>query len=348
MSIFQIFRPKQDGFVRPMFPNAVPAYGAPETLLCSLVIDAEENFDWNKPIPGLPFSTACMLKAENLVSLVSAYGVVPTFLLTYPILQDKNVVKLLARQYARGECKLGIQLHSWVNPPFSDHDGIFESFVGNLPKEQEAAKLDSLCSLFKNCFGEAPKIFRSGRYGFGPNTSSLLEERNFEIDTSLAPRSSFLEEGGPDFSESDQSPFWFGNSKRILEVPLCRSVVGWGGLLSSLVYDMASRNNLSTLVSVMARSRFAERITLSPEGNDVTAMSRLVRHLYKRGETVLPISFHSSSLLPESNPYVKTTAHLHYFYDRLSAILDKMRTKWHVKFVSLEEIPGLLQETKKT
>ena len=104
---------------------------------------------------------------------------------------------------------------------------------------------------------------------------------------------------------------------------------------------MLARRRIPGLVT---RLRFAERITLSPEGNDLGAMLRLLRRLRARGQTVFVLSFHSSSLAVGRNPYVRTRAELHGFYDRLSALLETMASRMQFRFASLAELPQRLGE----
>jgi len=139
--------------------------------------------------------------------------------------------------------------------------------------------------------------------------------------------------------------FWFGAHRRLLELPLCRSTVGWGGRFAPEVHrrlEAAPALRSWRIPGIVSRVRFAERITLSPEGNDVGAMLRLVRHLRARGQTVFVLSFHSSSLAVGRNPYVRTRAELHAFYDRLSAVLDALATRGF-RFASLADLPALLR-----
>ncbi|MBU6499428.1 MAG: hypothetical protein KGQ40_12950, partial [Rhodospirillales bacterium] len=79
-----------------------------------------------------------------------------------------------------------------------------------------------------------------------------------------------------------------------------------------------------------------------PEGNDIGAMHRLVRGLRHRGQGVLPLSFHSSSLRVGRNPYVQSRADLHAFYDRLSAMLDWLASDIGCQFANIEQIPSFL------
>jgi hypothetical protein len=264
-------------------------------------------------------------------------------------------VHILRRQISRGQCDVGVQLHPWVNPPFDEAEseagaagddiGLGRSFSGNLAPGLEERKLVELKRRFIERFGFPPRIYRAGRYGLGQFTAPLLEKHGFAIDTSLAPRTNASDEGGPDHENYDYEPFWFGEQRQLLEVPLCRSTVGWGGRLAPEVYRILSTPALARLriPGIVTRLRFAERITLSPEGNDVAAMLRLIRHLRARGQSVFVLSFHSSSLIVGRNPYVQTQADLHGFYDRLSAVLDAMATRLAFGFVSLSELPKILQ-----
>jgi hypothetical protein len=331
----------------PLFAAPRPAVlAAPASPLCCVLIDAEEDFDWQHPVRGVDYDVGCMRHLSDLQSILGAYGAHPAYLLTYPVLQDAAIVAALRGRLARGQCQVGIQLHTWVTPPFGEAPEPRNSFGTNLSPELEEAKLVALMCKFEECFGEAPKVFRAGRYGLGRNTPALLEKHGFLVDTSLAPCTSFGDEEGPDFSTDDFRAFWFGQSRRLLELPLCRSIVGWGGTMAARAYRWlgANRPPRHLLPGLLAWSRCAERITLSPEGNDVVAAGRLVASLLGRGQRVLALSLHSSSLSVGRNPYVRSRAELHAFYDQLSAILDMLATRHGVRFADPLDLPALLAD----
>lgn len=327
-----------------LFSNTCPASAKSKRAICALVIDAEEDFDWETPIQGTTYSTAHMRNIRTLHGILAAYGAVPTYLLTYPVLQDADAVAIIRRELDKKGCAVGVQLHPWVTPPFDDVLARRKSFGGNLGAHFEEKKLIALKQKFSESFGFDPVVYRAGRYGLSHETARLLEQHSFSIDTSVAPRTSLGVEGGPDYTNYDCQPFWFGTQRNLLEVPLCRSVVGWMGSLGPALYRRFSTPHLSELhlPSILARSRCAERITLSPEGNDVAAMRRLVRGLHAREQHVFALSFHSSSLQVGRNPYVRSKADLHHFYDRLSAILEFLATDMSVQFTSIQQIPDLL------
>jgi hypothetical protein len=327
-----------------LFRNIRRPVCKPVRPVCCLAVDAEEDFDWTRPVHATGYTTECMRRAMDLHEIVAAYGMRPTYLLTYPILEDPDAVGMLRRLHESGACDMGIQLHPWVTPPF-DEPANQSSYLGSLDAGVEERKLLTLIARFRCAFGFEPVMFRAGRYGLSRATTRLLEKHGFLIDTSLAPRTDFREQGGPDFSQYDCEPFWFGERHGLLEVPLCRSLVGWSGGLAPWLYRASCAPALASwhLPGVLSRLRCAERVTLSPEGNDAPAMRRFLRHRRQKGQRVFSLSFHSSSLAPGRNPYVRTKAELHGFYDRLSAVLDTM-AGWGFRFATLAEIPGLLGE----
>jgi hypothetical protein len=327
------------------FSNVRPALPRAAGSICAVAIDAEEDFDWNAPVYGTPHSTAEMKNIRELQPILGAYGIQPSYLLTYPVLEDPEVVPMLRRYLERGECDVGVQLHPWVTPPFTGEVGTTASYSGNIGHALETQKLLALMEKFAECFGRPPRIYRAGRYGLSEQTAAKLEEFGFEIDTSLAPRTDFSSEGGPDYSSYEYEPFWFGRNANLLELPFCRSVVGWSGRLAPQLYQAMTTPPLQHLglSAALTRARCAERITLSPEGNDVRAMLRLVHWLQRRGTRIFALSFHSSSLAVGRNPYVTSKADLHHFYDRLSGILDALSRQDGMRFAGLAEIPGLLE-----
>ncbi|MDA8247580.1 MAG: hypothetical protein M0Z28_00220 [Rhodospirillales bacterium] len=328
---------------------AAPAPATAPEPLATVLIDAEEDFDWLRPVRGVAHDVACMRHLSDLQGILGAYRAVPTYLLTYPVLQDAAIVASLRARLERGQCRVGIQLHPWVTPPFREAAEVRNSFAGNLPAAQEERKLLELMRAFRAGFGADPLIFRAGRYGLGAHTPALLERHGFLVDTSIAPCTSFADEAGPDFSASDYRSFWFGRSRRLLELPLCRSIVGWGGRPAARAYRWLAAAEpqyrgiaRARLPGLLAWTRCAERITLSPEGNDATAVGRLVGVLLRRRQNLLALSLHSSSLSVGHNPYVRSRAGLHLFYDRLSAILDLLAGRFGVRFVAAPELPALL------
>ena len=47
-------------------------------------------------------------------------------------------------------------------------------------------------------FGQRPIVYKAGRYGVGPATTTLLEDLGYAVDCSVVPHWSFAADGGPD------------------------------------------------------------------------------------------------------------------------------------------------------
>ena len=86
-----------------MFSRVTPAGPVSGQPVCALAVDAEEDFDWDHPVTSTEHSTGCMQRIDDLQRVVGRHGVRPTYLLTYPVLQDDAAVALLARQIADGD-----------------------------------------------------------------------------------------------------------------------------------------------------------------------------------------------------------------------------------------------------
>ena len=95
-----------------LFHNVRRRMTAPKRPLCCLAVDAEEDFDWTRPVYATGYSTDCMSRVADLQEIVAAYDLRPTYLLTFPVLEDDNAVRMIRREHQRGGCDMGIQLHS--------------------------------------------------------------------------------------------------------------------------------------------------------------------------------------------------------------------------------------------
>lgn len=324
-----------------VFPHQTPARLRDYVPTCVFCIDAEEEFDWANPVQGVSHGLDTFRFLPALHDVLFPYGVLPTHLVTYPLLMDDASMRILDQELQLGRCHVGIQNHPWMTPPFPGETTTHrESFATNLPPDLEREKILTLCRVFKERFGSNPSIYRSGRYGVSKHTPYILEHLGFDIDISLAPRTSMEAEGGPNYIHVPYETFWFGVSRKILELPLCREVIGWGGGIGTALYSFWSRPGLSGLhvPSILRGLNLAERVTLSPEGNDAEAANRLIRGLMKRGQRIFTLSFHSSSLGLGGNPYVRDGKSLALFQNRLSAMIETMRDGHGIRFLPVPEL----------
>jgi hypothetical protein len=281
------------------------------------VLSTEEEFDWSKPFDRAATSVLAAAHIERAQSVFDEYGVRPVYVVDYPIASQPHSVAPLKAIADSGRCEIGAHLHPWVSPPLDEPMSVRNSFPGNLPDDLEARKLRQLTETIEANFGRRPKTYQAGRYGFGPRTAQLLEREGYDADLSASPGFDYSTEGGPDYTDFDPQPFWFGARRRMLEIPVTGAFVGFArhgarGLLSA---GQRAGLRWARVPAVLSRLGAIERSRLSPEGFDHAAQRRLTKTLFDRGVRVFVFSFHSPSLMPGCTPYVRDERELARFLD---------------------------------
>ena len=274
-------------------------------------VDAEEAFDWDKPLARANRDVSSMNEQHVLHRVFDRFGVVPIYFVTYPIVTEPDGYGFLAECVKAGRCQVGAQLHPWVTPPFDEAVNAYNSFAGNLPEALEFAKLKALSDAIAARFGVRPEAYRAGRYGIGPSTVKTLAALGYRIDSSVVPEFSYHATGSPSFIGRSTRPHWLDADRHVLELPLTSTYIGrlagqrWRRLAHDL-FENDARHTVSR--SLMARSGLMERIRLTPEGTDVSDAKRLVRALLARGTRTFTLSYHTPSLVPGNTPYVRSRA----------------------------------------
>jgi hypothetical protein len=286
--------------------------GAPRLLV---IVDTEEEFDWSKPHSREQIGVSHIRYLYRTQSIFERYGVRPTYVLDYPIASQEDAYRPLRDWLVDDKCRVGAHLHPWVNPPFLEELSARNSYPGNLPEPLEKEKLKRLTDMVETNFGHRPTIYRAGRYGIGPNTGAILEELGYKIDTSVVPSTDFRFDAGPDFSTFSIEPFWFGPSRRVLELPLtvtwCGHLRAYSGALRPWV--MSELGNGLHLPGVLARLGLLERIRLTPEGTKFSELKRLTDTMLRSGKRLFVFSYHSPTVVPGNTPYVRSESELQDF-----------------------------------
>ena len=298
---------------------ALPAgsVGKPRLLV---MVDAEEEFDWSE-FTARQTSVVSMRHQLRAHRIFSRYNIKPSYLVDYPVASQPDGYLPLRELLADGQCDVGTQLHPWVNPPDQRavrHEG--ESFPGNLDENLERAKAVRLTDCIRDNLGQQPLIYRSGRYGAGPNTQRILTDLGYKIDCSVLPFTNLSDHGGPDYSQWGPEPIWLDRAAGLLELPV---TLGFTGALASVGAPHRAKLFRPTterlhIPGVFARLGLLERIKLTPEGISLPEAKRLTRSLLANGQKVFAVTYHSPSLDPGHTPYVQSRADL----DRFLAWLD--------------------------
>jgi len=271
----------------------------------AIFADAEEEFDWTRPFDRAATATRSIAALPGANRRFVERGIVPTYLVDWPVVDRPESAAILRRLVDRGECDIGAQLHPWVTPPHEEDVCARNSFAGNLPRALEGAKIAALTDRIAGAFGRRPLVFRAGRYGVGPHTGALLAEAGYRLDVSVRALFDYAREGGPDFSRHPALPWRVAPGLRTL--PLTSALVG-------RLRRRARLPRAGWLRGVLARGGLLGRVALTPEGMPLAEVLDAIRLLLDDGHRLFSLSFHTPSLEPGHTPYVRDAADLARFW----------------------------------
>jgi hypothetical protein len=294
-------------------PTTMPTSSSPPILL--VVVDTEEEFDWFAPFDRASTSVAHLRDVHSFQVVCDAYQVRPLYAITYPVASQVHGVAPLREIQRSNRCEIGAHLHPWVTPPLEEEVNARNSYPGNLPRELERRKIETLARTIEERFGVRPRAYKSGRYGFGPHTAEALAELGFGVDLSPLPAFDLSADGGPDWTRASPEPRWLRPG--LLSIPATSAFVGFARSYAPGLHRAANSPPLSWIrfPGLLARTGALERLMLSPEGFLPVHHVRLTRTLLDQGVRVFSFTLHSPSLRPGHTPYVRTERDREKFLD---------------------------------
>ena len=297
----------------------LPAAQKPVLLV---VVDTEENFDWNAAYSSASTAVHGMQRVGKLQAMFDRFGIKPIYMIDYAVASQPDGYRDLAEIVATGRCEIGAHLHPWVNPPIIEDICAANSYPFNLPTGLEAEKLRVLTATIEANLGVRPVSYKAGRYGIGAATPAILRDQGYKIDLSVVPTRDYSADGGPDFRAfRDTKPFWIDAERTQLELPFTTSFIGSLSASGSRLFPAIGGKIGQGLhiPGIFARLGLVNQVNLTPEGVTLTEAKALTKHLLGAGDRVFTLAFHSTSLTPGSTPYVQNEAQLAKFYAWLEA-----------------------------
>jgi len=310
------------------------------TLELLIVVDTEEEFDWSAPFSRDAVATRSIHAQARAHAIYDRLGIVPTYVMGYPVATDPESVRVLKALHDAGKAEIGAHLHPWVTPPHAEEVNRRNSYQSNLPPELERQKIETLTAAIETAFGARPRVFKAGRYGFGPNTAAVLADLGYEVDCSYMPHTSFAADQGPDFRGRPDSPHWLDEERGLLEIPM---TVGFLGRLRRFgpkvkgVFDSRQAGKLH-IPGTLARTGLVARSRLTPEGTPAGEQMRLIRAMAGAGHSIFTLTYHSPSLEPGHTPYVKNEAELARFLGSIERVLTFFRDEMGGRFTTLTRV----------
>ncbi len=250
----------------------------------------------------------------------------PTYLVTYPVVNDPRAAEVLRSLAGRGNCEIGAHHHAWETPPFVADDLRRHAYALSLPIERFEQQLATLTGAIEDRIGVRPVSYRSGRFGFSASHVSALERAGYRVESSVAPLFYEGHKQGPDFVGAPPSPYFLAyddacraGTSDVVEIPvsagLNRRVPRW----VQTMYARAPRPY--TTKRVLRKLGLARVMWLRPSYSPLGDMKALARRLVDDGVPQLNLLFHSSEAIVGGSPYNRTEEELAVFFDKLDVFL---------------------------
>jgi len=269
----------------------------------------------------------------QLQKLFDQYGVKPTYLVTYPVVNDPHSVKVLKSIVDEGKCEIGMHCHPWNTPPYNKQAVIREedTMLCNLADSVVFEKLSHLHTAICQRFGVTPVSFRAGRWGFSASTAQALRQLKYRVDSSVCPYIDWTCYHGPNYTEFTPALFRFnddiwrenGDIGDLLEIPASIGFLQKSFSICQKMMEMAETRIVrrAHLKGIMDRLRLINKRWLSPEITSLDSMISLARRFEKNGYPCINMTFHSTSLLYQFSSIVQRKQDQHAFFHKIQRFL---------------------------
>jgi len=279
-------------------------------------------------------------------SLFNRYGAIPTYLVSYSVVQNELASRILLDLSDKGWCEIGAHCHPWSIPPFLEEKKISNTMLCNLPYEILHEKIETLHKAIIERFKKVPLSFRAGRWAFDSEVARCIYELGYQIDTSVTPYTDWTDLSGPNFWEAPPFPYRFNPANILLsslngcllEIPPTIDFLQNNSRLCSRILKWLLHSRLSRLrvIGIMDKLRILNHRWLSPEKSGGHEMIFLAKTLMRKGYKYLNMSLHSTSLLPGKSPFVRDENELRIFLQNIEVFLQ-FAQKHNIAFAPLSE-----------
>jgi hypothetical protein len=318
-------------------------------LVVTIDTECDKGPSWQTRHP-LEFTSVHMGIPQILMPFFVQFGIIPTFLLSPEVIQDKQSCLILS---AINNCELGAHLHGEFIEPQADWDNEITDTPQSLYSSHvECQKLENLTRLFERAFSYAPRSFRAGRFGISPFTLKYLAELGYRVDSSVTPFWTHH------FSQNLVNNFWGApvfpyrpsqedarkpRQLNILEVPVTIS----NSLFLKFPRWMLRRMDSHSMIHkrILPRLGFTipKTMWLRPQRSSAKEMIEVARvvmkHTPQDKPVVLNMMYHSVEIIPGASPYASTQSEVDLIMQNQRVFFEWLFMNSSVKSVGLSEVP---------
>ena len=295
-----------------------------------ITIDTEEDNWGGYADPAT--NTSNIRRIKKLQAMFDEYQVRPTYLVTWPVVNDDRSVEILGDILGQDKCEIGAHCHPWNTPPAKEERNAYNSMLCNLPAELQFDKLRELTDFIERRFGIKPVSFRSGRWGFSASIAQHLVKLGYQVDSSITPYFDWSQYHGPDYSHIELQPYWKDikqiynelSPEGLVEIPATVGYLQNNFPLASSIHRLLVHRPFTSLkvYGLLYTLGLLNRIWLCPEMQTLNEMIRLTRTLQKKNFPLINLMFHSPTLKAGLTPFVSSPRDEIIFIDRIRGYLD--------------------------
>jgi hypothetical protein len=319
--------------------------------LYAVTVDTEEEWDWDSGWPTTPPSVLNIRRLPRFQELCTCLGAATTYFTNLAVLEDPEARGILLDLAGRSGVEVGMHIHPWNTPPVVGEGPVraHDTFLHNLPRELAIAKLGRVHETFLE-HGLKPTSFRGGRYSSGPVCQDFLRDREFLVDASVVPYTTWKDDGAPDFRLRSPKPVRLpprrADDRPLWELPLTLGFTRPPARVWRWAFELVERSRLRhlRLVGIADRLGLVRRVWLNFEDPAGEKMLSYLEQLRRERPTFICFTLHSSSLMAGGSPYTRTRADENRLFGRLEEVLGTLAAWDEFQPATVTEIAGILEE----
>ncbi|TRX57934.1 polysaccharide deacetylase family protein [Thalassomonas sp. M1454] len=315
-----------------------------------LTVDTEEEWDWSDEFPNDNFSVSNIFELPAFQLFCQELGIKPTYFVDYAVANNTDAANVLANINPE-LCEVGAHLHPWANPPFFGETTEKSSHVVNLPIEQTQQKLDLLINKIQQNIGSTPRSFRTGRWGINGEILQLLDDKGFEVDSSIYPlysneffscESANTSPYWPNFSKPNQQ----GSQRKLFEIPVTCGFNRNNYSFAQKLHRAMEKPPFTWIKAngLLWHTKLLRKIYLSPELCSAKDMIKLVDLSLKKKHKVLHMYLHSSSLIEGVTGLSQDKNARESICNRIQQVIEHSKQKANIKFCTISQAKEILNK----
>lgn len=295
-----------------------------------ITMDTEGDNIWSAP---REITTNNARYLPRFQALCEKYGLKPTWLTNWEMVQCPVYCEFAADALRRGRCEIGMHLHAWNNPPIeplTDDDYRHLPYLIEYPERLMREKVRVVTEALAERFGQPMRSHRAGRWGFNAVYARILAEAGYVVDCSVTPHTSWRNSpgnpagsGGPDFRGFPDRAYFMDSqdirrpgASPLLQLP----VTILPSRLPRWLEPLRDATSKSRLARGAFRAAFGTTRWLRPDGRNRAVLLDVLRECLAQRRDYVEFMLHSSELMPGGSPHLASGESIERLYEDMEAL----------------------------